>query len=285
MFLITGATGNVGGRTVRQLAGAGHEVRALSRNPERAPWPAGVEAVAGDLTDPASLDAALAGVEAVFLLAVPTAPESDLVAAIEAAGVRRVVLLSSGAIDDDADVQDGPIATYHWRVEQALRASALEWTFLRGEVFAGNTLAWSHQTKTGDEIRGAYAEAASSPLHEADIADAVVAALTTAGHAGRIYHLSGPESLTHADQARIIGEVLGRPIRYIEVPADAVRQQLSAHVEAPILDDIIRIWAASVGAPRPVTGDVEKITGHPARDFATWVREHAEAFSKSATSG
>ncbi|GAA2061506.1 NAD(P)H-binding protein [Catenulispora yoronensis] len=287
MFLITGATGNVGRNVVEQLAAAGHKVRALSRNPERAQWPAGVDAVAGDLADAASLGAALAGVEAVFLLAVPTASGADFVAAAEAAGVRRVVLLSSGSVDDDAETQSGPIAEYHWRAEQALRASDLEWTFLRGEVFAANTLPWGYQTKAGDDVRGAYAAAAGSPIHEVDIAEVAVAALTGAdpagqvgatSHAGRVYHLSGPESLTHADQARILGEVLDRPIRFVEVPVDAVREQMSAHVPAPILDDIIGIWAASVGNPRPVTDAVERVTGHPARSFATWVQDHAAAF-------
>lgn len=278
MFLITGATGNVGRGVVEQLASAGHKVRAMSRNPERAQWLAGVQAVAGELTDQASLSAALDGVEAVFLFAAPGSGPG-FTAAAEAAGVRRVVLLSSGAVDDGAEEQDGPIAAYHWEIEQALRASAtLEWTFLRPEVFAANVLPWGYQTKAGDEIRGAYAEAASSPIHEADIADVAVAALTEDGHAGRIHHLSGPRSLTHADQARILGEVLGRPIRYVEIPVEQVRKQMSAHVPAPIVDAIIKIWAASVGTGRPVTDDVEKVTGHPARDFATWVRDHAEAF-------
>ncbi|GAA1995428.1 NAD(P)H-binding protein [Catenulispora subtropica] len=277
MILITGATGNVGRLVLERLAADGRKVRALSRNPEDVRWPSGVEAVAGDLTDAESLAAALNGVEAVFLFAAPGSGPG-FTAAAEAAGVRRVVLLSSGAVDDAAEAQDGPIAAYHWEIEQALRASSLAWTFLRPEVFAANVLPWAHQTKSGDEIRGAYAEAASSPIHEADIADVAVAALTSDGYAGTIHHLSGPESLTHADQARILGEVLGRPIRYIEVPVEAVRQQMSAHVPAPILDSIIKIWAESVETPRPVTDGVEAVTGQRPRDFRTWVRDHAEAF-------
>ena len=277
MILITGATGNVGRIAVERLAGEDRKVRALSRNPERTQWPTGVEAVAGDLTDPASLTEALAGIESVFLFAVPEAGPG-FVAAAQEAGVRHVVLLSSGAIDDTTEVQDGAIAAYHFAVEQELRASTIDWTFLRCEVFATNCLQWSHQTKHGDEIRGAFADAAGTPIHEADIADVAVAALTSQDHAGKIYHLTGPESLTHADQARIIGEVLGRHLRYVEIPAEQVRRQLAPFVPAPVLDDILRVWERSVTVPRPVTADVEAITGHAARDFRTWVRDHADAF-------
>ncbi|MEU6668154.1 NAD(P)H-binding protein [Streptomyces sp. NPDC046727] len=277
MILVTGATGNVGRHALEMLLAQGREVRAMSREPERATWPAGVQTVAADLTDPASLATALAGVEAVFLFAVPGSGPA-FVAAAEAAGVRRVVLLSSGSVDDEAEEQDGPIAAYHAEIEQALRGSSLEWTFLRPDVFAANTLMWAGQTKSGDVVRGAYADATAAPIHEADIAAVAVAALTEDGHAGEIYWLTGPQSLSHADQADIIGDVLGRPITYEELPVEAVRQAMSAHVPGPILDGILKVWADSVGRPALVTADVEKITGRTARSYRDWVSDHAAAF-------
>ncbi|MCG0069622.1 MULTISPECIES: NAD(P)H-binding protein [Streptomyces] len=277
MILVTGATGNVGRHALEMLLGQGREVRAASRAPERATWPAGVRTVAADLADPASLATALAGVEAVFLFAVPGSGP-DFVAAAEAAGVRRVVLLSSGAVDDEAEEQDGPIAAYHAEIEQALRGSDLEWTFLRPDVFAANTLMWAAQTKAGDVVRGAYADATAAPIHEADIAAVAVAALTEDGHAGEIYRLTGPQSLSHADQAEIIGEVLGRPITYQELPVETVRRAMSAHVPGAILDGILKAWADSVGRPALVTADVEKITGRTARSYRDWVSDHAAAF-------
>src|SRR5690349_4197989 len=165
MILVTGATGNVGRKVLEALLAGGHAVRALSRSPQDAVWPAEVDIVGGDLSDPAALDAALAGVDSVFLFAAPgTGP--TFVAAARRAGVRRVVLLSSGAVDDDADEQDGPIAAYHAEIERALRGSGLAWTFLRPDVFAANSLMWAGQTRGGDVIRGAYAGAASAPVHE-----------------------------------------------------------------------------------------------------------------------
>ncbi|WP_042442029.1 NAD(P)H-binding protein [Streptacidiphilus jiangxiensis] len=277
MILVTGATGNVGRNVLEQLVEQGHSVRALSRAPQDSAWPAEAEVATGDLADTASLEQALTGVETVFLFAVPGAT-AGFVAAAEKAGVRKVVLLSSGAVDDDAEAQSDLIAAYHHEAEQALRGSSLEWTFLRPQVFAANTLMWAGQTKAGDVVRGAYAEAASAPVHEADIAAVAVAALTQDGHGGQIYWLTGPESLTHADQARIIGEALGRPLSYQELPVEAVRQALSAHVPAPILDAMLTLWAGSVGRQVPTTADIEKVTGRPARSFHSWVRDHASAF-------
>lgn len=93
--------------------------------------------------------------------------------------MRHAVLLSSGAVKGGVDVQDGPVAIRHHEIEQLLRASDLSWTFLRAYSFATNILAWNRQTKEGDEIRDAFAEATAQVIHEADIADAAVAALTT----------------------------------------------------------------------------------------------------------
>ena len=276
-ILVTGATGNVGRHLLALLVADGHPVRALSRAPQDAVWPADVDVVAGDLGDPAALDAALTGVDSVFLFAAPGSGPA-FVAAAQRAGVRRVVLLSSGAVDDDAQVQDGPIAAYHAELEQTLRDSGLSWTFLRPDVFAANTLMWAGQTKAGDVVRGAYAQATAAPVHEADIAAVAVVALTQDGHAGQIYRLTGPQSLTHADQAAILGRALDRPIHYVELPAEAVRQMMSAHVPAPILDNIFTTWAASAGRPAPTTTDIEKVTGRPARSYHEWVLDHATSF-------
>lgn len=277
MILITGATGNVGRFIVERLADEEQPVRALSRRPEQARWPAGVEAVAGDLADVASVRPALDGVESVFLFPAPEVG-AELITAFEASGIRKVVLLSSNAIEDGAEAQDGPIATWHHELEQLLRASSLSWTFLRPDTFMTNILPWSHQTKQGDEVRGAYARAAAPVVHEADIADAAVAALTSQDHVGKIYRLTGPELLTHADQARIIGEVLGRPIRYVEIDVEQVRQQMGPFVPAPILADIFKFWAQSLEHPHPVIPDLETVVGHKARDFRSWVEAHTDAF-------
>lgn len=273
-ILVTGATGNVGRHVVEQLEG--HEVRVLVRSEAR--FPEGVEVVRGDLADPSTLPGALEGVDAVFLFAVPgSGPE--FVAAAEAAGVSRVVLLSSNAVDDSADEQANPIAAYHHELEQALRASRLSWTFLRSGHMATNALPWSAQTRVGDVVRGPYAGATSAPVHEADVADVAVVVLTGEGHEGQVYELTGPESLTAAEQVRLIGEALGRAVRYEELPPEVAREQMSRFIPPFIIDTLFDGWAASVGVPATVYPTVEKLTGHPPRTFAQWATDRTTDFS------
>src|SRR5215211_365706 len=212
MILVTGATAPVGRSIVEQLVAAGRDVRALTRDPAKADLPAGAEVVAGDLSDPASLAAALKNVSAVFLLAaVPGFVPTFLQAAREA-GLRRVVFQSSGAVDDAADVQPNAITAFHHDIERAIKDSGLEWTFLRLEVASADALQWAFdvpsQLKAGDVVRGPYAQAAGSPIHPADFAAVAVAALTEDQHAGKAYYLTGPKSLTHIEQVRLIGEAL-----------------------------------------------------------------------------
>jgi uncharacterized protein YbjT (DUF2867 family) len=278
MILVTGATGNVGRNVVEQLLGAGESVRALTRNPERAGLPDGAEVVRGDLHDPASLPAALDGVDAVFLFAVPGSASSFIAAAKEA-GVRRVVFLSSGAVDDSVEEQANPIAAFHADIERELAASGLEWTFVRPSSFAVNALEWTGQLSAGDAVRGAYAEATMAPVHEEDIAAVSVAALTGEGHAGAVHEVTGPQSLTNAEQVELLGKVLDRPVYYEELPPAVVRDGMQTQgVPQPIVDALFDVWSSSVGTSARVTDTVERITGRPARSFAQWAADHAADF-------
>lgn len=278
MILVTGATGNVGRGVVERLLAAGEDVRALTRTPERAGLPEGAEVVRGDLHDAGSLPAALDGVTSVFLFAVPGSAAS-FTAAAKAAGVRRVVFLSSGAVDDEADEQRNPIAGFHADIEKELRDSGMEWTFVRPSAFAVNALQWAGQLSAGDVVRGAYAEAAMAPVHEADIAAVAAYALTGDEHAGRVYDVTGPQSLTHAEQAEALGKALDRPVYYEELPPAVVRDGLGKQgVPQPIVDALFDVWSQSVGRSALVTDTVERITGHPARTFAEWVSDHAADF-------
>lgn len=279
MILVTGASAPVGRSVAEQLVAAGHPVRVLTRAPETASLPAGVEVVAGDLSAPETLPPALDGVSAVFLQAYVPGFAPGFVAAARAAGVRRVVFQSSGAVQDGVAEQPTSIGAFHAAVEQALKESGLEWTFLRLEMYAANALIWAievaEQIKAGDVVRGPYAEASGSPLHETDLAAVGVAALTTEGHAGATYHLTGPQSLTHREQVRLIGEAIGRPLRYEELAPEVARQQMNPHTP---VDELFAVWSHYVGQPAPVTGTVERLTGRPSRTFAQWAADHAADF-------
>ena len=280
MILVTGATGNVGRHVLQRLLDRGEKVRALVRTPETAGLPSAAEVVQGDLSPPETVAAALDGVRAVFLFAVPGSGPAFVEAAQEA-GVERVVLLSSNAVDDDAAEQANPIAAYHAEIERALRGSLLAWTLLRSGHMATNALPWAAQTKVGDVVRGPYAGATSAPVHEADIADVAVTALIADGHAGQTYELTGPASLTAAEQVALIGQAVGRPLTYDELPSQVAYEQMSKFIPPFIIDTLFQGWEESVGVPATVHPAVEKITGRPARTFTEWASDHAADFHRN----
>ncbi|MEV6521724.1 NAD(P)H-binding protein [Longispora sp. NPDC051575] len=196
MYLVIGATAHFGRQAVEELAAAGVPVRALTRTPEKAAFPAGVDVVQGDLTRPETLPAVMANVEAAFLVLQYGMDVAPLLSAARAAGVRRLVFLSSGAVVPDADQQPDVIARYHRDVERAIEASGVEWTFLRLLFPAINSLTFAMQLGGGDVIRAPYTEAAFSAVHERDVAEVAARILTGGGHSGQVYDLTGPGSLT-----------------------------------------------------------------------------------------
>jgi uncharacterized protein YbjT (DUF2867 family) len=276
MNLIIGATGNVGRHVVGELARTGTKVRALTRDPASAALPREAEVVRGDLTDPASLDVALEGIDAVFLMW-PVFATERAPAVIDAVArhARRVVYLSSmGA----ATAQTDSINAMHGTMERLIEESGLEWTFLRAGGFATNTLQWAPQIRAEGVVRWPYAAAARSLIHERDIAAVAVRALA-GGHAGAGYALTGPEVVTQAEQVRLIGEAIGRPVRFAETTPDEARRQLIAGGwPDAVADGALNAWARLEREPEPVTSTVEEVTGAPARTFAQWARDHAEDF-------
>ncbi|MEV8638997.1 NAD(P)H-binding protein [Streptosporangium sp. NPDC051023] len=278
MYLVTGATAHFGRQAVEALQAAGHPVRALTRNPEQAGLPQGVELAQADLTKPETLPAALDGVSAILLILQYGMDPAPLLAAAREAGVARIVFLSSGAVVDGIDAQPDVIAQYHGNVEQAVRDSGLEWTVLRLLFPAINSLTFAMQLAGGDVIRAPYIDAAVSAIHELDVADVAVATLTGEGHTGRAYALTGPESLTQADQVRILGEALGRPLTTEDLDPEPVLQQMSAFMDPAFLNALFSLMAATVGKPAEVNDTVERITGHPARTYAQWAADHAADF-------
>ncbi|WP_157254544.1 NAD(P)H-binding protein [Nonomuraea typhae] len=278
MYLVTGATAHFGRQAVEALHAAGHPVRALTRTPEQAGLPQGVELAQADLTKPETLPAALHDVRAILLILQYGMDPAPLLAAARQAGVGRVVFLSSGAVVDRADVQPDVIAQYHGDVERAVRESGLEWTVLRLLFPAINSLTFAMQLAGGDVIRAPYIDAAFSAIHELDVADVAVATLTGDGHTGQTYSLTGPESLTQADQVRILGQVLGRPLSTEDLDPGPVLQQMSAFMDPAFLDALFGLMAATVGKPAEVNDTVERITGHPPRSYAQWAADHAADF-------
>ncbi|WP_432097621.1 SDR family oxidoreductase [Streptomyces sp. bgisy100] len=270
-ILVAGATGNVGRPLVEQLLEAGHQVRALTRDPAKAGLPAGAEVVVGNLTDTAGLAAAFSGVTAAHLITYngedfsPLATGEELMDLAEKAGVRRVTVLKG-------DLEKSPL-------ERAVEASGVDWTHLSPVEFMSNTLEWSESVRTEGVVREAFPEARSAMIHDADIAAVAAVALTSDGHAGEEYWLTGPEALTPPEKVRVLSRELGRDVRYIELTRDEIvaRWREGGYSEEDI-EFFITMRTISPEAGRTPLPTVQQVTGTPPRTFAQWVRENAAAF-------
>lgn len=278
MILVVGATGQFGRQAVEALAAAGTQVRALTRKPGDAGLPEGVEVVGGDLTRPETLEAAVRGVKKVLLVLPYGLDPGGLLAAAQKAGVEYVVFLSAATIDDHATEQRDVISAYHANVERAIQDAGFGWTFLRILFPAINTLPFGMQLSAGDVIRAPYANAASSYVHERDVADVAVKVLTQDGHTAKVYELTGPESLTQQEAVRVLGEGLGRQLSFVELDPGPVIQQLSQFMDAEFVKALFAHMAASAGTPATVNNTVLEITQHPARGYREWVADHVVDF-------
>ena len=280
MILVTGATGNVGREVVSQLVTAGVATRGMTHRPDSADLPIGVERVRGDLAVPESLATALDGVHAVFLVW-PLGDAEGAQPAIEAIArhAPRIVYLSTAAVRDDLERQTHPLSAMHARIETLIARAGVEWTVLRASKFATNTRGWAPQIRASGVVELPYAAAARSPIHERDIAAAALRTLTGDGHAGAIYVLTGPASLTECEQVRIIGEALGRTLQCREIAPEVARQEMLAEGSSPELADAaLAYWARLVTEGEPVTSTVQELTGTPARTFREWAIEHLADF-------
>ena len=275
-IVVTGATGNVGRPLVAELAAAGARVRAVTRAPETAGFPSGVEAV-GSVAD------ALQGASAVFLNSRALGEElPTAVARSREAGVTKLVALSAINADDDFSRQPSRFrGDRNKEVEQLAVDSGLAWVSLRPSIFATNFVGmWSAQIRAGDVVGGPYAQASTAPIVESDISAVAARALLTDDLVGQKIPMTGPQAFTNTELVEVIGAILDRPLRYFEVPPEMVRQRfVGLGFPAEFGDAYIAMLAETLDKPALVTHDVEKILGRPAATFAQWVSQNRHLFT------
>ena len=275
MFVVTGPTGNIGSELVAQLLERGESVRAVVRGEAGAARvPAGAEAVTGDLADGSTLGDAFAGAECVFLLS--GYDDEGIVAELERAGAARAVLLSSSAAPTGR--LENAVARYHIESERALEASAVAATFVRPNAFMSNALGWREQLRDGDVVRDAFGDVAIATNDPADVAAVVAVALTTADHEGEALRVTGPEAITLDERVAILGDVLGRDLRFDGFTDDEARADMSARMPEPYVDAFFEFFVDGIVDETTVLPTVEEVTGHPARTFRAWAEAHAAAF-------
>jgi uncharacterized protein YbjT (DUF2867 family) len=283
-ILVTGSTGNVGRHVVDQLTAAGAQFRAMTRDPEVARLPAHVDVVRGDLTVPESLDSCLEEIDTVFLVWV--APSEAIDAALEriATHVRRIVYLTAPLKTPHPFFQQpNPSRAAAERIERLIEQSGLPWTFVRAGMFAGNARHfWGPQIRAGGLIRWPYLNAPTAPTDERDIATIVVRALCDRGDAGSECVVTGPQSLTQAEQIQTIGGAIGRFLPIEEITPDEARSELLPVLGSPVfINMLLNAWGAALGQPAFVSSSFAALTGRASRPFLEWATDYAAEFRAS----
>jgi uncharacterized protein YbjT (DUF2867 family) len=275
MILVTGATGSVGRLLVDELAAAGAPVRALTTNPKKAALPAGVEVAKGYLGKPATLPAALKGIDTVYLAPLP-AYVDDFVAAAKEAGVRRVVVLSGEPAEYEA--QGNPSDWHYYKIERAIEAAGFEWTHLRPGQFMNNTLDWALSIKAESVVRAPYPSAVQTPIDLADIAAVARVVLLDESYTGQKLTMSGPERLTPPQQVEHIAAAIRREVKFEEQTPEQYLEVWTPVIGAQTaqwLLDGFRMMAEHLMTPEPT---VPAVTGRPAVTYREWAIANAHAF-------
>jgi uncharacterized protein YbjT (DUF2867 family) len=276
-ILVTGATGAIGRLIVAQLHLQGHRVRALSREPSKARLPEGVEVKQGSLSTGELARGALDGVRAVFLFPAEGGVDGFLKQAITA-GVEHLVVLSSlAAAQEHARDLRSMSARHHLAIEDSARRSGLETTVLRPGTFANNLLAWAHSIKAAGLVAGPYPRSAQAPIHEADIADVAVAALTGSALRGQTLPMTGPEALAREAQLATIGRALGRALTFHETSPETFASSMERFMSPDIVRMLLDYWSDTSTTP-DVVRPVDALTGHPGRTLARWAEDHVTDF-------
>lgn len=269
MIVVTGATGNVGRPLVQALTAAGEQVTAVARRI------ADGNAVQADLTHPETLEPALDGAKAVFLLTaadfLANGNMEDVVEVVRAAGVPRVVLLSSQGVGTKRH------PSY---LEDAVTQSGLDWTILRPGNFASNAFQWAESIRTERTMAAPYADVALPAVDPQDIAEVAAAALRDPSHVGAIYTLTGPAPISPRQQAGVIEAAVGEPVRFVELTREEARANLLTFMPPPVADSTLDILGTPTAEEQEVSLDIEQVLGRPAHPFADWVTRNVNAFRK-----
>lgn len=275
--LVMGAGGSVGKHILDGLLARGVRVRGSARQPRSGQFPDGVEVVAADLTDPVSLAVAFDGVRQVFLYANHEGVDGVIDAA-HAAGVEKIVLMSSGSVIHPSSTGNA-ITEQHRDVEEAfVAASELTMVPIRPLVLATNSLGWSHPIRTGSSLALYKPDAITAPIHEQDVAAVAVAALTGSDPAAVSGLLTGPARISQREQAAAIAAVTGTDIEVTDLTRDEALAQFTRFMPEWEAEAVLQFLDDADAGNSPATSTVEDILGRPAIDFALWATDHRADF-------
>ena len=286
--LVTGASGNVAGGILPQMVKKGVAVKAYVRDAAKGEKlkALGVEPVVGDFMDGAKLEAALKGMDAVISITPPGPTAADqasvITQAAKRADVGHIIRLSAVGAAPDAPTDNGKL---HYQTDAEIMATGIPYTILRPNFFMQNLFMSIPTIQAQGSMYWGMGEGSIGLIDVRDIADSLASLGIYGGHHGQIYVQTGPESLTFAEMAVIISEAIGKPVNYVAIPVEAVGEAIRGFGMgdwfAQVMMDYSRAYARGWGDF--VNGNVEDLTGNPARSFSQFVRElYAPAFKQPA---
>ena len=280
-ILVIGATGNVGRPTVAGLLAKGASVRALSRSEENlAKLPDGVDGAIGDLETGSGLDEACAGVDKLFLITsngeTETARGLAAVQAAIAAGVQHIVFLSVGNPAKEPTI---PHYLAKLPIEEAIRNSGAEYTFLRPNFFMQTDLSVVPVIKEHGVYAMPVGSVGNNRVDTRDIADCAVRVLTEDGHAGADYHLHGPDTINGPKAAEVYAQNFGREVHYGGDDVDAWAKPVEAFLPPWLLDSLKKMFVGQQMnggiADADAVAASQEAVGHPLRTFDAFAAELA----------
>jgi NAD(P)H dehydrogenase (quinone) len=277
-FGVTGSTGQLGGSVARRLAALGEPQRLLVRNLARAPQLPGAEIVQASYEDGLSMRAALSGVQTLFLVSgdgpIRLEQHFSAIDAAVAAGVERIVYTSF--------LSAAPLATFthareHHLTEQYIRASGRRYTFLRPTFYLDRFPLWFSNEGV---IRGPAGNGTISWVSRDDLADVAVAVLTTDGHDGASYDITGPQALKLAEAAQAFSRATGLPASY---QPETLEEARASRAKFNPSDWELEAWistyvAIATGELSVVSHTVQALTGHAPQTLADYVHQHPESY-------
>lgn len=284
MILVSGATGGIGGELCRLLGDAGVPFRALCRKPSQVETLRrnGMDAAQGDFDRPETLPAAMQGCDTMFLITPPTPEqvrqETGAINAAKRVGVGRIVKISAS----DSNVRSPvPWARSHALIDHHLRGSGIGWTILKPTAFMQNFL-WFKNPIASGFLPQVAREGSVSWVDTRDVARVAATVLTQEGHEKATYFLTGPETFDMKAAALRLSQVLGRKIRYLDLPTPVFRAILRLTGNSRwMAGGLVAQFNDVVAGHHDIdpTFEIERLTGTPPLDFTTFLRDHRERFT------
>lgn len=279
MILVTGSGGTIGRELVKELVARGAPVRAAYRS--RPPTTPGVEGARIDMVSGEGLTAALAGVDALFLLVGEVddqaAAEIRVVDVARRAGVRRIVKLSVLG----AEGEGYSFAKIHRAVERALESSGIPHTLLRPGSFMQNFVNfYGEMIKNEGVLALPCGDAREAHVDARDIARVAAVVLTSDGHEGKAYDLLGPQAISYAEATAKISAATGRTITYTDAPESDFRQaMLATGAPEAYVDSLLDLYRFIRSGQFPRSGTaIKDVTGREAVSFDQFTRDYADAW-------